>query len=131
MIQRVQTVYLAFSILICLLTFYLFPLELEKKEFTGINFPFFFQKYSFISISIINFISIIFYKKRNFQIILNRFSIFLISLIIISFFLNINDIYINEYKIILSAIVNLILIILANKSILKDKKLIDSINRLR
>ena len=37
----------------------------------------------------------------------------------------------NEYKIILSAIVNLILIILANKSILKDKKLIDSINRLR
>ena len=63
MIQRVQTVYLAFSILICLLTFYLFPLELEKKEFIGINFPFFFQKYSFISISIINFLSIIFYKK--------------------------------------------------------------------
>ncbi len=131
MIQRVQTVYLAFSIIICLLTFYLFPLELEKKFFFGVNFPFFFQKYSFISIAIINLISIILYKKRNFQIILNRFSVFLISLIIISSFLNVKDIFMNEYKIVLSAIINLILIILANNSILKDKKLVDSINRLR
>ncbi len=129
MIQRLQTVYLVFSILISFLTFYLFPLELEKKDFFGVNFPFFFQKYSFISISIISLISIILYNKRNFQILLNRFSMLLIFFIIISFFVYSN--YINDYKIIISAFINLILIILANKSILKDKKLIDSINRLR
>ena len=31
MIQRAQTIYLLFSVLLCMFTFYLFPLEFEKK----------------------------------------------------------------------------------------------------
>tara|TARA_B100001250_G_scaffold186534_1_gene160348 strand:- start:50 stop:448 length:399 start_codon:yes stop_codon:yes gene_type:complete len=132
MIQRVQTLYLFFSILICVLTFYLFPLELEKKDFFGVDYPFIFQKYFFVLISIISFVSILFFSKRGLQIHLNRFSMLLICLFSISFVLfNKYNLDMNHYKILSSALINLILIILANKSISKDKKLIDSINRLR
>ena len=132
MIQRAQTIYLLFSVLLCMLTFYLFPLELEKEEFFGIDHRFLFQKYSFLLISLLSLASIIIYKKRDFQLLLNRFSLLLIFFLITSFFVfNTDSFNINHYKILLSALINFILIILANKSILKDKKLIDSINRLR
>ena len=132
MIQRAQTIYLLFSVLLCIFTFYLFPLELEKKEFFGIDYRFLFLKYSFLLISLFSLVSIIIYKKRDFQIFINRFSLLLIFCIIISLFLfHIDSFSSNHYKILSSAFINFILIIFANKSILKDKKLIDSINRLR
>ena len=132
MIQRIQTLYLTISTLICLFSFYLFPLELKNENMFGIDYRFIFQKYSFVLISLLNLICIMLYKKRSIQLYLNRFSILLISLLIISFFVfNIDSLDINHYLILLSAIFNIILIIFANKSILKDKKLIDSINRLR
>tara|TARA_B100001559_G_C16101119_1_gene439464 strand:+ start:146 stop:544 length:399 start_codon:yes stop_codon:yes gene_type:complete len=132
MIQRIQTLYLTISTLVCLFSFYLFPLELRNENMFGIDYRFIFQKYSFVLISLLNLICIMLYKKRSIQLYLNRFSILLISLLIISFFVfNIDSLDINNYLILLSAIFNIILIIFANKSILKDKKLIDSINRLR
>ena len=132
MIQRIQTLYLTISTLVCLFSFYLFPLELKNENMFGIDYRFIFQKYSFVLISLLNLICIMLYKKRSIQLYLNRFSILLISLLIISFFVfNIDSLDINNYLILLSAIFNIILIIFANKSILKDKKLIDSINRLR
>ncbi len=132
MIQRVQTLYLIFSILICILTFYLFPLELEKKIFFGFDHLLIFEKYFFVLISIISFVSMLFFRKRKLQIYLNRVSILLICLFGISFVLfNKYNFDMNHYKILSSALINLILIIFANKSISKDKKLIDSINRLR
>ena len=132
MIQRIQTLYLTISTLICLFSFYLFPLELKNENMFGIDYRFIFQKYSFVLISLLNLICIILYKSRSIQLYLNRFSILLISVLIISFFVfNIDSLDINHYLILLSAIFNIILIIFANKSILKDKKLIDSINRLR
>ena len=132
MIQRAQTIYLLFSVLLCMLTFYLFPLELEKEEFFGIDYRFLFQKYSFLLISFSSLVSVIIYKKRDFQLLLNRFSLLLIFFLIASFFIfHIDTFSSNHYKILSTAFINFILIILANKSILKDKKLIDSINRLR
>ena len=132
MIQRIQTLYLTISALLCLFSFYLFPLELKNENMFGIDYRFIFQKYSFVLISLLNLICIMLYKKRSIQLYLNRFSILLISLLIISFFVfNIDSLDINHYLILLSAIFNIFLIIFANKSILKDKKLIDSINRLR
>ena len=132
MIQRTQTLYLLFSVLLCMLTFYLFPLELEKEEFFGIDYRFLFQKYSFLLIPLLSLASIIIYKKRDFQLLLNRFSLLLIFFLIASFFIfHIDTFNSNHYKILSTAFINFILIILANKSILKDKKLIDSINRLR
>ncbi len=132
MIQRAQTIYLLFSVLLCMLTFYLFPLELEKEEFFGIDYRFLFQKYSFLLIPLLSLTSIIIYKKRDFQLLLNRFSLLFIFFLITSFFVfNFDSFNSNHYKILSSALINFILIILANKSILKDKKLIDSINRLR
>ena len=132
MIQRIQTLYLTISTFICLFSFYLFPLELKNENMFGIDYRFIFQKYSFVLISLLNLICIMLYKKRSIQLYLNRFSILLISLLIISFFVfNIDSFDINHYLILLSAIFNIFLIIFANKSILKDKKLIDSINRLR
>lgn len=132
MIQRVQTLYLIFSILICILTFYLFPLELGKKDFFGFDHLLIFEKYFFVLISIISFVSMLLFRKRNLQIYLNRVSILLICLFVISFVLfNKYNFDLNHYKILSSALINLILIIFANKSISKDKKLIDSINRLR
>ena len=132
MIQRIQTLYLTISTLVCLFSFYLFPLELKNENMFGIDYRFIFQKYSFVLIALLNLICIMLYKNRSIQLYLNRFSILLISLLIISFFVfNIDSLDINNYLILLSAIFNIILIIFANKSILKDKKLIDSINRLR
>ena len=132
MIQRIQTLYLTISTLICLFSFYLFPFELKNENMFGIDYRFIFQKYSFVLISLLNLICIMLYKNRSIQLYLNRFSILLISVLIISFFVfNIDSLDINHYLILLSAIFNIILIIFANKSILKDKKLIDSINRLR
>ena len=87
MIQRVQTLYLFFSILICILTFCLFPLELEKKDFFGVDHLLFFEKNFFVLISIINFVSIVLFRKRGLQIYLNRFSMLLICLFAISFVL--------------------------------------------
>ena len=132
MIQRIQTFYLTISTFICLFSFYLFPLELKNENMFGIDYRFIFQKYSFVLISLLNFICIILYKKRSIQLYLNRFSILLIFILIISFFLfNIDNFDRNYYLILVSAVFNLILIFFANKSILKDKKLVDSINRLR
>ena len=127
MIQRVQTLYLIFSILICILTFYLFPLELEKKIFFGFDNLLIFEKYFFVLISIISFVSMLFFRKRNLQIYLNRVSILLICLFAISFVLfNKYNFDMSHYKILFSAIINLILIIFANKSITKDKKIYKS-----
>ena len=132
MIQRVQSLYLFFSILICIITFYLFPLGLEKKDAFGIDYQFIFQRYFFVLISILSFASLILFNKRMVQIYLNRFSMLLIYLFSICFVLfNKNNFDMNHYKILFSLLLNLILIIFANKSISKDKKLIDSINRLR
>ena len=132
MIQRAQTIYLLFSVLLCIITFYLFPLEFKKEDFSGIDYRFLFQKYSFLLISLLGVVSIITYKKRDFQLFLNRFSLLFIFFLITSFFIfHIDSFNSNHYKILSSAFINFILIILANKSILKDKKLIDSINRLR
>ena len=132
MIQRIQTLYLTISTFICLFSFYLFPLELKNENMFGIDYRFIFQKYSFVLISLLNLICIILYKKRSIQLYLNRFSILLIFILIISFFLfNIDNFDRNYYLILVSAVFNLILILFANKSILKDKKLVDSINRLR
>ena len=134
MIQRVQTLYLIFSILICVLTFIFFSEQLENKDFSVLDYKYYFLKYSFILIAFLNFTSILFYKKRVYQLYINKFALFIhlvLILSVFSFYLSEDPDYINHYKILIACIISFILILFSNRAINKDKKLVDSINRLR
>lgn len=134
MIQRVQTLYLIFSILICILTFIFFSEQLENKDFSVLDYKYYFLKYSFILIAFLNFISILFYKKRVYQLYVNKVALFIhlvLILSVFSFYLSEDHDYINHYKILIVCIISFILILFSNRAINKDKKLVDSINRLR
>jgi len=133
MIQRVQTLYLIILIIICIISFYFFPKEIEVIGFFGLDYRYIFHKYSFLLVALLGFISIFLYKKRIFQIYINRLSL----LITLSFLLSLLRVYLcydlnlNHYKIFIASLINFIIILLANRAIIKDKKLVDSINRLR
>ena len=137
MLQRIQTIYLLLALIISAVLPFVFPLWLlsNGKEF------FFMQSevYTLIlGLSImLSLMSILFYKKRQNQFVMNRLNIIL-NLILLGLFvyrsLNLSGetIAVSEKGIgMFQPIVAIVLLVLANKAIKKDEDLVKSVDRLR
>ncbi|KFF05496.1 DUF4293 domain-containing protein [Flavobacterium reichenbachii] len=136
MIQRIQTVYLFFTFVVTGVLMFFIPLWTSN---TGK--PFYFMQDQFYTIllglsTMLSVISIITFKKRQNQFVMNRLNIIL-NLILLGLFvyrsLNLSgETTVSEKGIgMFLPIVAIVLLVLANKAIKKDEDLVKSVDRLR
>lgn len=137
MIQRIQTVYLALAFVVVAVLPYLFPLWKmdDGKEMYFMTT----MAYSVILglSTMLCTVSILFYKKRQHQFVLNRLNIvFNLILLVLFVYRSLNlsgeAIKVSEKGIgMFLPIVAIVLLVLANKAIKKDEDLVKSVDRLR
>jgi hypothetical protein len=138
MIQRIQTVYLILTFLVTGVLLFFMPLWTLN---TGK--PFYFMQDQFYTIllglsTMLTIVSIISYKKRQNQFVMNRLNIIL-NLILLGLFvyrsLNLSGETANAVSEkgigMFLPIVAIVLLVLANKAIKKDEDLVKSVDRLR
>ena len=135
MIQRIQTLYMLMAILLVGVLPFFIPLWNTTKG------PFYFMQDTLytaligLSVSLL-LVSILFYKKRQHQFVLNRLNM-IITLILLGLFvyrsLNLSgETSVSEKGIgIYLPLISIVLLALANKSIKKDEELVKSVDRLR
>ena len=125
MIQRIQTVYLFLS---SFLSFFIYSYTFELLKSTIIS-----KTHFFLISSIILFFIIFFFKKRGFQSLVCLFLIILNLVVFLFVTYNLlNKIHLDFlYTIPILIIVKQFFIFLARRSIIRDEKLIRSIDRLR
>ena len=125
MIQRIQTVYLFLS---SFLSFFIYKYTFKLLESTIISISYF-----FLISSIILFFTIFLYKKRSIQSLFCLLLIILNLLVFLFITYNLfNNMYLDlDYTIPFLIIVKQFFIFLARRSIIRDEKLIRSIDRLR
>ncbi len=131
MIQRIQTVFLIINFFFLSILYFFLPLDFF--DFNIFNFKTLIEvKFYIILCGLLTFLSILLFKKRTKQLLINKVQIFLhivYSLIIII------DLIIykssNSFINILIPTFCLIFIFLANKFIKRDEDLIKSIDRIR
>ncbi len=137
MIQRIQTIYLILAIIVSGVLPFIFPLWKLNN-----NKDFYFNSNQLYTIlfglsTTLLIMSILFYKKRQHQFVLNRLSMIL-NLILLGLFvycsLNLSGetLAVSEKGIgMFLPIVAIVLLVLANKAIKKDEDLVKSVDRLR
>ncbi|WET01976.1 DUF4293 domain-containing protein [Flavobacterium sp. YJ01] len=136
MIQRIQTVYLILAFAVTGILMLFVPLWT-----TAAGKPFFFMQDQLYTVilgltTMLTIISIISFKKRQNQFVLNRLNIIL-NLILLGLFvyrsLNLSgEAEVSEKGIgMFMPIVAIVLLVLANKAIKKDEDLVKSVDRLR
>lgn len=137
MIQRIQTVYLFIVLLVLGVLPFIFPLFTTKdgKEYRFMNDLFYTTLFGLSTA--LTLISIMYFKKRNHQFVLNRLTIIL-NLILLGLFvyrsLNLSGetIQVSEKGIgMFLPIVAIVFLALANRAIKKDEDLVKSADRLR
>ena len=131
MIQRNQSIYLLIVALISILSYFFFPkLDFILNHLSFMNY--FIIPYLFFA-SIISIVNIFLFKKRNFQIGLNKIHllIHLLILIILIYFLFQKKLIYPDIQWIITPILSGIFLLLANKGIKSDEDLIKSVDRLR
>jgi hypothetical protein len=137
MIQRIQTIYLTLALLISGVLPYLFPLwkTNDGKDFYFMNNMAYTLLFGLSTTLCL--LSILFYKKRQNQFVINRLTIIL-NLILLGLFvyysLNLSGeaVAVSEKGIgMFLPIVAIVFLVLANKAIKKDEDLVKSVDRLR
>ncbi|MDH4402940.1 MAG: DUF4293 domain-containing protein [Flavobacterium sp.] len=137
MIQRIQTVYLLIALVILGALPFVFPLFTmsDGKEFRFMNDSFYTVLFGLSTT--LTLISIMYFKKRQHQFVLNRLTIIL-NLILLGLFvyrsLNLSGeaVQVSEKGIgMFLPIVAIVFLALANKAIKKDEDLVKSADRLR
>ena len=137
MIQRIQTVYLLIALVILGALPFVFPLFTmsDGKEFRFMNDSFY--TVLFVLSTTLTLISIMYFKKRQHQFVLNRLTIIL-NLILLGLFvyrsLNLSGetVQVSEKGIgMFLPIVAIVFLALANRAIKKDEDLVKSADRLR
>jgi len=144
MLQRIQTLYILVTILLSggivfLVSFWtningkeIFLLDLiNESDWTLNSLP-----VAFVISSIMSLISIFLYKNRKKQIVLNRFNIvvnfYLLGIIVYQSLMISGESKISEKGIgLFIPVLIIVFLVLANKSIIKDDKLVKSVDRLR
>ncbi len=137
MIQRIQTVYLFLAFVVMGVLPYIFPLW---KMSNGKEFYFMADMvYTpiFGLITTLSLLSILFYKKRQNQFVMNRLNMIL-NLILLGLFVY-RSLKVSGETVVVSEkgigmflpIVAIVLLVLANKAIKKDEDLVKSVDRLR
>jgi len=144
MIQRIQSVYLTVIILISSILVIYVPLWVSNKSEALFIYQSFGKKeilimsltIGFIVVTILALVSLLKYKKRKSQFMLNRLNIivnlYLIG-VLLFYLLNLSgEIVISEKGIgSFIPVLNIVLLALANKAIQKDEALVKSMDRLR
>jgi len=137
MIQRIQTVYLLIALVILGALPFVFPLFImsDGKEFRFMNDSFYTVLFGLSTT--LTLISIMYFKKRQHQFVLNRLTIIL-NLILLGLFvyrsLNLSGetVQVSEKGIgMFLPIVAIVFLALANRAIKKDEDLVKSADRLR
>ncbi len=137
MIQRIQTVYLLIALVILGALPYIFPLFTmsDGKEFRFMSNSFYTVLFGLSTT--LTLISILYFKKRQHQFVLNRLTIIL-NLILLGLFvyrsLNLSGeaVQVSEKGIgMFLPIVAIVFLALANRAIKKDEDLVKSADRLR
>ena len=144
MLQRIQSVYLFIAILLVWLVAFLIPFWVNEnteviyltslfrnEEIIYMSIPFL-----FIGSGILSFVSLISFKNRTRQIISNRINIvinFLLLGIIVYHLLSLpGETIVSEKGIgVFIPLLVIVMLVLSNKAIIKDEKLVKSVDRLR
>ncbi len=136
MFQRIQTVYMVFSAIITGGLPFVFPLWTDNQK----NEVFFTSSIIYISLFVLSTVlaiySIINFKKRQHQFVLNRLNM-IFNFILLGFFvywsLNLSgETLVSEKGIgMFLPAISIVLLVLANKAIKKDEDLVKSVDRLR
>ena len=136
MFQRIQTVYMIFSAIITGGLPFVFPLWTDNQK----NEVFFTSSIIYISLFVLSTVlaiySIINFKKRQHQFVLNRLNM-IFNFILLGFFvylsLNLSgEALVSEKGIgMFLPAISIVLLVLANKAIKKDEDLVKSVDRLR
>ena len=137
MIQRIQTVYLLIALVILGALPFVFPLFTmsDGKEFRFMNDSFYTVLFGLSTT--LTLISIMYFKKRQHQFVLNRLTIILNLILLVLFVyrsLNLSGeaVLVSEKGIgMFLPIVAIVFLALANKAIKKDEDLVKSADRLR
>ncbi len=137
MIQRIQTVYLFLAFVVMGVLPYIFPLwEMSNgKEFYFMADMVYTPIFGLITT--LSLLSILFYKKRQNQFVMNRLNMIL-NLILLGLFVY-RSLKVSGETVVVSEkgigmflpIVAIVLLVLANKAIKKDEDLVKSVDRLR
>ncbi len=144
MLQRIQSVYTFIAILLSVLVVFLVPFWVDQDAvviylstfFKNDELLFTIIPYLFIGSGIISFLSLLSYKNRTRQIISNRLNIvinFLLLGIIVYHLLNLpGETIVSEKGIgVFIPLLVIVFLVLSNKAIIKDEKLVKSVDRLR
>jgi len=144
MLQRIQSVYIFIAILLALLVAFLVPFWIDQNS-DVIYLPSLFKNEEllylivpilFIGSGIISLVSLLSFKNRTRQIISNRFNIvinFLLLGIIVYHLLSLpGETVVSEKGIgVFIPLLVIVFLVLSNKAIIKDDKLVKSVDRLR
>ena len=129
MIQRVQSIYLFFSIIFMISITYFFPVLISNE---GDKFFIHQSIYAHITILVSTFLllySIFLFKNRKKQLLFNQISKFLLSATFFILFFTKGELFPARGMFVF--IIPYILILLANRFIKKDEKLVQSADRIR
>ena len=129
MIQRVQSIYLLFSIIFMISITYFFPVLISNE---GENFFIHQSIYAHITILVSVFLllySIFLFKNRKKQLLFNQISKFLLSATFFILFFSKGEFFPARGMFVF--IIPYVLILLANRFIKKDEKLVQSADRIR
>ncbi|GEQ85692.1 hypothetical protein ULMS_12000 [Patiriisocius marinistellae] len=136
MLQRIQTVYLIIVAFIMLALYYWFPVIIDNEGniLLGNKEPLVFG-IIFVSIALV-IITILLFKKRQMQFVLNRLNIIL-NFVLLGVFVYKSLILSGETLVsekgigVLLPIISIVFLVMANKAIKRDEDLVKSVDRLR
>lgn len=129
MIQRVQSIYMLFSIIFMIAITYFLPVLISKKGEVFFTHQ---SIYAHITILVSSFLllySIFLFKNRKKQLLFNQISKFLLSATFFILFFTKGELFPDRGMFIF--IIPYVLILLANRFIKKDEKLVQSADRIR
>ena len=129
MIQRVQSIYLLFSIIFMIAITYFLPVLISKEGelfFTHHNI---YAQITILASSFLLFYSIFLFKNRKKQLLFNQISKFLLSATFFILFFTKGEFFPARGMFVF--IIPYVLILLANRYIKKDEKLVQSADRIR
>jgi hypothetical protein len=129
MIQRVQTIYLLFSVFFMIAITYFLPVLISVEGDTFFTFQFIYAHITILVSSFLLLYSIFSFKNRKKQLLINQISKFLLSATFFILFFTKGELFPDRGMFVF--IIPYVLILLANRFIKKDEKLVQSADRIR
>ena len=129
MIQRVQSIYLLFSIIFMIAITYFLPVLISKEGEIFFTYHFLYAHITILVSSFLLLYSIFLFKNRKKQILFNQVSKFLLSITFFILFFTRGELFPDRGMFVF--IIPYVLILLANRFIKKDEKLVQSADRIR